>query len=238
MERRYLAAILAMAATFALVSRAVESGLAQRALKNPPSLMSGLKCATRAVGAKLLARISPSLRPEDLDAVRLLAKLNLGGFSARPAVPQSPAEPVQIRIAAPVSQMDCAEMQRAQEQAIRNAERMQRDSERMQLDMQRMQAKMERVQNRLEIRTQAFAEPVVVELPSAAEIDRQVELSIGASKAQMAHLKIENMGLGTTEGQNFTALPQSYPHLRVKQLEKKQLMHRVVDAHPGPSMHL
>lgn len=185
MERRYLAAILAMAATFAVFSNGLQSKLVDRFLQQKPDLVSEMKCATRAVGAKLLAKINPSLRPEDLDAARLLAKLNLFGPDtsptappAPPVAPELPEPPAAIQAQLAAAQVDCPEVIEAQEKALRSAERMQRNVE-------RMQAKLEKSQHII-VRAQEMLEPVVFEVPSAEEINRQVQMSIATAQARAA----------------------------------------------------
>jgi hypothetical protein len=186
MERRYLAAILSMAATFAVVSHGLQSKTVDRWLQQKPDLVSEMKCATRTVGAKLLAKINPSLRPEDLDAARVLAWLNLSGADPRPQVRAvAPAEPVQPQPVAVAVQVECPEVLKAQEKALRSAEQMQHNMERMQAKLERAQSRLERAQSRMVVASTPVAVNAAWEIPSADELNRQIETSIKAAQSRL-----------------------------------------------------
>lgn len=186
-QRRYLAAVLGMAATFALVSHTLQSGPVDRWLQQKPDLVSELKCATSAVGAKVLGMISPTLRPGDLDAAWLLAKLNLGGADAKnqakPQPPVPPVAPVAPQVQTVAVQVDCPELLKAQEKAIRSAERMQHNMERMQAKLEKAQSKLERAQSQFTI--MPGAENVDWKIPSAADLNRQIEMSLRAEQGRL-----------------------------------------------------
>ena len=61
MERRYLAATIAMAATFALFSHAFGSGIADHVHDPRATLISEMHCATQTLRARLLDKVNRSL---------------------------------------------------------------------------------------------------------------------------------------------------------------------------------
>ena len=61
MERRYLAATIAMAATFAVFSHAFGSGLLTKVQKPRETLISEMRCAAQTLRTRLLDKVNRSL---------------------------------------------------------------------------------------------------------------------------------------------------------------------------------
>jgi len=96
MERRYLAATIAMAATFALFSHAFGSGLLTKVHDPQATLISEVRCAAQSLRTSLLERVDRSLGAGSAEEAQLRVELNLGSsvLTAVPAVPAPPAAPV------------------------------------------------------------------------------------------------------------------------------------------------
>lgn len=88
MERRYLAATIAMAATFALFSHAFGSGLLNRVHDPHATLMSEMRSAAQSLRARMLDKVNHSLGANAEEA-QLRVELNLPAPApaAAPAVP-------------------------------------------------------------------------------------------------------------------------------------------------------
>jgi hypothetical protein len=183
MERRFLAVVLGLAATFVLCSRGLDAGMIVK-LKQPlPTLLAELKCATLGLGSKALSKVSPSLAA-DLEQARLLAELNLSDLlrgcpsvqPSTPVVPSAPAAPAKVEVA--VAQPKCPELVRAQQKALR--------------DTQKMQRKLAATQRKLEVRQrQMDAYPQLASLGHLDQdiseaVNRQVELSLQAAQDRLA----------------------------------------------------
>lgn len=94
MERRYLAATVVMAATFALFSHAFGSGLLNKVHDPQATLISEMHCAAQSLRARLLDKVNHSLGANAEEA-QLRVELNLPAPvpSAVPAVPAALAMP-------------------------------------------------------------------------------------------------------------------------------------------------
>ncbi len=108
MERRYLAATIAMAATFALFSHAFSSGLLTRVHDSHATLISEMQCAAQSLRARLLDKVNRSLGAGTAEEAQLRVELNLGAASSpaapavAPAAPSAPATPTGVA-SAPVA---------------------------------------------------------------------------------------------------------------------------------------
>ena len=90
MERRYLAATIAMAATFALFSHAFSSGLLTKVHDPQATLISQARCAAETLRARLLDKVNSSLGGGSAEEAQLRVELNLDSPAmavVRPAVP-------------------------------------------------------------------------------------------------------------------------------------------------------
>lgn len=92
MERRYLAATLALAATFALFSGEFCTRYLSKVPHSTSQLKADIACAKHYVAKQLMAKLEPYVGRRDAEAPPMLAELAL------PELPQAPAAP-----AAPVS---------------------------------------------------------------------------------------------------------------------------------------
>lgn len=89
MERRYLAATIAMAATFAMFSHAFNSGLMARLQARPAALISELHCAAQSLRSQLLDKLHRSLGPGSAEEAQLRVELNIPA-SITPTLPALP----------------------------------------------------------------------------------------------------------------------------------------------------
>jgi hypothetical protein len=95
MERRYLAATIAMAATFAIFSHAFGSGLLSKMQHPQEALVSEMHCAAQTLRAHLLDKVNRSLGAGSAEEAQLRVELNLPAPAAvAPAPPAPPARPV------------------------------------------------------------------------------------------------------------------------------------------------
>jgi hypothetical protein len=88
MERRYLAATLAMAATFAIVTHGFNSGMLAQLQHRPTALVSELRCTAETLTGKLLDKVNRSFGPRSAEEAQLRVELNLPApMAAIPPVP-------------------------------------------------------------------------------------------------------------------------------------------------------
>ena len=153
MERRYLAATIAMAATFALFSHAFGSGLLTRVHDPQATLISEVRCAAQTLRAHLLERVDRSLGAGSAEEAQLRVELNLGS-SALAAVPAVPAPPT-----APVAPVLTAKTEAPHAMACPSqrlvAIRLPRDYERAQARAMAMQSKALALQERMQAKVVA-----------------------------------------------------------------------------------
>ncbi len=91
MERRYLAATIAMAATFALFSHAFNSGLLNRVHDPRATLISEMHCAAQTLRSRLLDKVNRTLGAGNAEEAQLRVEGNLPAAPALAAVPAAPA---------------------------------------------------------------------------------------------------------------------------------------------------
>lgn len=168
MERRYLAATIAMAATFAIFSHAFGSGLLTKLQEPHETLMSEMHCAAQTLRARLLDKVNRSLGAGNANAeeaqVRVELNLPAPAPAVAPAPPAPPARPVAAKApAAPV---------------IACPARLVSDVRLPQDFDQRMQAKMIAMQSRLEAKA--------MQREMAAAVRAQTRLA--AMQTKLAHL--------------------------------------------------
>jgi DNA-binding protein YbaB len=104
MERRYLVATIAMAATFAIFSHAFGSGLLTKLHEPHQTLISEMQCAAETLRAELLDKVNRSLGSGSAEQAQLRVEFNLPApaFAAvAPAPPAPPARPSAVAIKAP-----------------------------------------------------------------------------------------------------------------------------------------
>jgi hypothetical protein len=94
MERRYLAATIAMAATFALFSHAFGSGLLNKVHDPRATLISEVQCVKQTLRARLLDKVNHTLGAANAEEAQLRVELNLPIPAVAASMPMAPAAPV------------------------------------------------------------------------------------------------------------------------------------------------
>lgn len=77
MERRYLAATLALAATFGVFSRGFDSGRLAKLPHSRAEVLADLACAKRYVAQQLVAKLEPYTGTHTAEQAQIIAELNL-----------------------------------------------------------------------------------------------------------------------------------------------------------------
>ena len=95
MERRYLGATIAMAATFALFSHGFNSGLMGKLQERRTTLMSEARCAADTLRARVLDKVNRSLGGTSAEEAQLRVEFNLPSpvLAAPPVAPVAPKAP-------------------------------------------------------------------------------------------------------------------------------------------------
>jgi hypothetical protein len=107
MERRYLGAIIAMAATFTLFSHGFNSGLLAKLREPRTTLISEAQCAAQMLKARLLDNMNQSLGSGSAEEAQLRVEFNIPApvLAAAPAPPvknlKAPAAPPIVACRAP-----------------------------------------------------------------------------------------------------------------------------------------
>ena len=122
MERRYLVAILALAATFAIFSREFRSGYLAKLPTSPAQLQAEVACAKQYVAERLVARLEPFLDRTAPEQAQMVAELNLPEVVR---VQQQITEE-QVQLVRQADQQKCAAAIRAQREALRTQQAGQR----------------------------------------------------------------------------------------------------------------
>ena len=115
MERRYLVAILALAATFAIFSREFRSGHLAKLPTSRAQLQAEIACARQYVAGRLMAKLEPYVDRTPPEQAQIMAELNLPEVVR---VQQQIAE-AQVQLVRQTEQEKCAAAIRAQREAIR-----------------------------------------------------------------------------------------------------------------------
>jgi hypothetical protein len=152
MERRYLAATIAMAATFALFSHAFSSGLLHRVHDPRATLVSEARCAAQTLRTRLLDKVNRSFGTGNAEEAQLRVEFNLPApVLAAPAVPATPAvAPVPpVPSAKAVARQLACPTQRLVARTSRDYERAQAFAMKMQSKAMATQAKLMAVEARL-----------------------------------------------------------------------------------------
>ena len=92
MDRRYLAATLALAAAFAVFSRGFDSGRLARLPHSRVEILADLACAKRYVAQQLVAQLEPYTGTHTAEQAQIVAELNLPELAS--AEQQMAAAPV------------------------------------------------------------------------------------------------------------------------------------------------
>lgn len=190
MERRYLAATLALAATFAIFSREFRSGHLAKFPTSRAELQADVDCAKHYVAEQMMAKLQPYLdhTPEQ---AQIVAELNLPELARAeqkvvdaqvPATEQSAHQKCEVTLRA---QRDVMHAQKASERAleieIRNVERAQKIQE---LAVVRAQELTERAAERAQ---KINVAAVIRAQETAARAMQKAQCSMEKSRSQMVH---------------------------------------------------
>lgn len=190
MERRYLAATLALAATFAIFSREFRSGHLAKFPTSRAELQADVDCAKHYVAEQMMAKLQPYLdhTPEQ---AQIVAELNLPELARAeqkvvdaqvPATEQSAHQKCEVTLRA---QRDVMHAQKASERAleieIRNVERAQKIQE---LAVGRAQELTERAAERAQ---KINVAAVIRAQETAARAMQKAQCSMEKSRSQMVH---------------------------------------------------
>jgi len=203
MERRYLAATIAMAATFAIFSHAFSSGLLTKIHDPRTTLISEARCAAETLRARLLDKVNRSLGAGSAEEAQLRVELNLdspamAAASAPPAPPAAPAAPVLLakamapRVACPSQRLVAIRIPHDYEAVQARAEAMQARALALQ---ERMQAKALAQQSKLQskaLAAQAKLMAVQARLNSR-EMQREItRVAVAQARANIAQAKMNS----------------------------------------------
>jgi hypothetical protein len=190
MERRYLAATIAMAATFALFSHAFGSGMLNRVHDPRATLISEMHCAAQSLRARMLEKVNRSLGANAEEA-QLRVELNL---PASPATPAAPAAPAIAPVApeAPEAPMAPVQTAAAHAELACPTQRLVHDVSFAQNFNSKMQAKMVALQSRLLARQAKLQAKLAVQQERVnARIQREASrVARAQARASLAQAKL------------------------------------------------
>lgn len=153
MDRRYLAATLAIVATFAVFSRGLRSGeLKTLVCRGYSTMMQRFGDSSRMIG-----KVRVHLRPSQPEEAQMLAEMNL------------PMVRDQAQAAALMARQNAQAARCAREQALREAAQARREAERVQREAMRMQH---------DIAAAISARPIIVKVSPPDGIPRQIHLQV------------------------------------------------------------
>ncbi len=181
MERRYLAATVVMAATFALFSHAFGSGLLNKVHDPRATLVSEMHCAAQSLRARLLEKVNHSLGANAEEA-QLRVELNLpaSALAAAPAVPAAPA----VAPATPVAPVKASPRVAAcpTQRLVSNVRFTQDFNSKMQAKMMALQSEL--LAKQAKVQARLVAEQVRVNSQVQREISRAARAQVHAKLAQ------------------------------------------------------
>lgn len=189
MERRYLAATIAMAATFALFSHAFGSGLLHRVHDPRATLISEMHCATQTLRARLLEKMNHTLSGSggSAEEAQLRVEFNLpapalAAVPSRPvAPPAAPVAPVAPVTASAHQMVACPSQRLIADQVSKNFERAQARAMEMQSKAMAAQARMQ---------SKALAEQAKLMAVQARLTSREMQREITRAALEQARASI------------------------------------------------
>ena len=176
MERRYLAATLALIATFAIFSREFRSGHLATLPCSQAELRAELACAKHYVAEQLMAKLQPYLDRGVPEKAQMVAELNLPEVAR---VDQRVAE-AQVQLAQQAAQQRCAAAMHAQRESIRAEQAKERALEIRIRTADRVQ----QIQDLAVVRAQELSE-------RAVERAQQINLTAAVRAQELAARSIE-----------------------------------------------
>lgn len=197
MERRYLAATLALVATFAIFSREFRPGHLAKLPCSRAELRADLACAKHYVVEQLMAKLQPYLDRGAPEQAQMVAELNL------PEVVRidQRAAAVQAQIAQQAAQQKCAATLQAQRQAMRAQQATERALEIRIRTADRVQQMQDLAVVRAEELTQRAAEraqqinltAAVRTQELAARSMERAQCALEKSRSKMKHTQMQGM---------------------------------------------
>jgi hypothetical protein len=184
MERRYLAATIAMAATFAIFSHAFGSGLLTKLHEPPTALISEMKCEAQTLRTELLAKVNHSLGEGSAEEAQLRVEFNLAPpvMAVAPAPPAPLASPSAVAIKAPSAPAIACPSQRLV------TLRLPKDYERVQARAMAMQSKAFAEQAKMQ--SKALAEQARLMAVQATLTSREVQREITRAALAQARANV------------------------------------------------
>lgn len=182
MERRYLAATIAMAATFALFSHAFSSGFLTRVHDPRATLISEVHCAAQTLRAHLLDKVNRSLGVGNAEEAQLRVEFNL------PAPPLAPAPPAAVPMTASAQPMAvaCPSQPLVADRMSRNFERAQARAIKLQ---QKAFAEQAKIQSKA-LETQARLMAVQARLTSETMQRELTRVAMAQARTSIAQARI------------------------------------------------
>ena len=191
MERRYLAATLALAATFAIFSREFRAGHLTKFPTSRAELQADVACAKHYVAAQVMAKLQPYLDRGTPEQAQMLAELNVPGIvrvdqkianAEALATQQLARQKCEATLRAQREAMRVQQAnQRAVEIQIRTADQLQRLQELVNLRTQEMSARAAERATRINVAAMVRAQE------AAARSMEKAQCSLGKSRSQMVH---------------------------------------------------
>jgi hypothetical protein len=192
MERRYLAATIAMAATFAVFSHAFSAGLLTKMQQPKATLISEMHCAAQSLRTRLLDKVNRSLGSGTAEEAQLRVELNLPSpafVAAAPAVPAPPARPRAMAAKSlSVPAVACPSQRLVADRVSRDFERAQARAMALQ---SRALAEQAKIQSKA-LATQARIMAVQVRLNSQAMQREITRAALAQARASMTQAKINS----------------------------------------------
>src|SRR5271166_4752441 len=180
MERRYLAATLALAATFAIFSREFRSGHLAKLPSSRAELRADIACAKHYLAEQLMAKLEPYVDRRAPEQAQIVAELNLPEVVR---VEQKVAD-AQVQLARQAEQQKCAATIRAQHEAMRAEQAGERALEIQDLAVVRAQELSERANERAQ---QINLAATIRAQEMAAKAMERAQCALQKSRSKMDH---------------------------------------------------
>ena len=182
MERRYLVATLALAATFAIFSREFRSGHLANLHCSRAELQADLACAKHYLADQLVAKVRPFVDRGVPEEQQMVAELNLPVLAA---ANEKIAE-VQATVAQQTAERNCEAAARAQERALRAQEAGLRTQERGLRAAERAQERAVELSARASVRAQEVNERTALRAQEiSARAMERVQRALERSRSRM-----------------------------------------------------
>jgi hypothetical protein len=175
MDRRYLVATLALAATFAIFSHELRNGHVAVLARGPLAMVAG-RCTQSSTPQRVADDLQARVRTDQAEEAQMLAEMNLPVLRAEARA--------QAREAALQASQEIAASKCARETALREAERARREAERARQEARRMQHDVA-----LSV-SGNLASPIVFQMPDLPRIEERVVINTDAVQRQLKVVKV------------------------------------------------